>query len=46
MKILLTNSEQEFVKKYRQLDADGKNLIGAIIDTRIAQLQLKSKNTA
>ena len=34
-------SEEELIKKYRQLDTDGKNLIAAII----AQLKLQSKNT-
>lgn len=46
MKKFLSYSEADFIKKYRQLDADGKNLIVAILDARIEQLNLKSKNTA
>lgn len=42
----LSKSEEEFLKKYRQLDADGQNLIDAILDARIAQLKIKRKNTA
>lgn len=42
---ILSYSEAKFLKKYRQLDTDGKNLIAAIIDERIAQLKLQSKNT-
>lgn len=42
----LSKSEEDFMKKYRQLDTDGKNLIVAILDARIEQLNLKSKNTA
>lgn len=45
MDSLLSNSERQFLKKYRQLNTDGKNLIAAIIDERIAQLKLQSKNT-
>lgn len=43
---ILSYSEADFIKKYRQLDTDGKSLIAAIIDKRIAQLKLQSKNTA
>lgn len=46
MKKILSYSEADFIKKYRQLDTDGKSLIAAIIDKRIAQLKLQSKNTA
>lgn len=42
---IYTKEEREIIKKYRQLDTDGKNLIAAIIDERIAQLKLQSKNT-
>lgn len=46
MNKFISYSEADFIKKYRQLDADGKSLIAAVIDERIAQLQLQSKNTA
>lgn len=46
MKNQLSKSEIDFVEKYRQLDTDGKNLLCAILDARIAQLKIKSKNTA
>lgn len=34
----LSNDEIEIIKKYRQLDADGKNLIKVMINTRLQQL--------
>lgn len=37
--ISLTDDELNIIKKYRQLDADGKNLIKIMIDTRLKQLE-------
>lgn len=41
---LYTREEREIIKKYRQLDADGKNLIKVMINTRLQQL-LKTSDT-
>ena len=40
---IYTREERELLKKYRQLDADGKNLVKVMINTRLQQL-VKEEN--
>lgn len=37
-----TKQERDLIKKYRQLDADGKNLVKVMINTRLQQLTKES----
>ena len=39
----LTQQEEAHIKKYRQLDADGKEEIDDIIDVKLAKLQRKAE---
>lgn len=39
----LTQQEEKHIKKYRQLDADGKEEIDDIIDVKLAKLQRKAE---
>ena len=39
----LTQQEETHIKKYRQLDADGKEEIDDIIDVKLAKLQRKTE---
>ena len=39
----LTESELDLIKKYRQLDADGKEEIDDLIDVKLAKLQRKAE---
>ena len=39
----LTQQEETHIKKYRQLDADGKEEIDDIIDVKLAKLQRKAE---
>lgn len=39
----LTHQEETHIKKYRQLDADGKEEIDDIIDVKLAKLQRKAE---
>lgn len=39
----LTQQEETLVKKYRQLDADGKEEIDDLIDVKLAKLQRKAE---
>lgn len=41
---IYTREERELIKKYRQLDADGKNLIKVMINTRLQQLTKEKKS--
>ena len=41
--IKLTAQEEEHIKKYRQLDADGKEEIDDLIDVKLAKLQRKAE---
>ncbi|MDO4920963.1 MAG: helix-turn-helix transcriptional regulator [Phascolarctobacterium sp.] len=41
--IEVTPTEKEHIKKYRQLDADGKEEIDDIIDVKLAKLQRKAE---
>ena len=41
--ISLTQQEETHIKKYRQLDADGKEEIDDIIDVKLAKLQRKAE---
>lgn len=43
---IYTKEEREIIKKYRQLDADGKNLIKVMINTRLQQLTKCSNDEA
>lgn len=40
---IYTKEEREIIKKYRQLDTDGKNLIKVMLNTRLEQLEKNSK---
>lgn len=40
---IFSRDELEVIKKYRQLDADGQNLIKVMMNTRLQQLQKNSK---
>ena len=42
----LTQQEETHIKKYRQLDADGKEEIDDIIDIKLAKLQRKAEEDA
>lgn len=42
----LTQQEETHIKKYRQLDADGKEEIDDIIDVKLAKLQRKAEEYA
>ena len=42
----LTQQEETHIKKYRQLDADGKEEIDDIIDVKLAKLQRKAEEGA
>lgn len=39
----LTQQEENLVKKYRQLDADGKEEIDDLLDVKLAKLQRKAE---
>ena len=39
----LTQQEETHIKKYRQLDADGKEEIDDLIDVKLAKLQRKAE---
>ena len=41
--MVLTQQEETHIKKYRQLDADGKEEIDDLIDVKLAKLQRKAK---
>ena len=41
--MVLTQQEESHIKKYRQLDADGKEEIDDIIDVKLAKLQRKAE---
>lgn len=42
----LTQQEETHIKKYRQLDADGKEEIDDLIDVKLAKLQHKAEEGA
>ena len=42
----LTQQEETHIKKYRQLDADGKEEIDDLIDVKLAKLQRKAEEGA
>lgn len=42
----LTQQEETHIKKYRQLDADGKEEIDDLIDVKLAKLQRKAEEYA
>ena len=42
----LTQQEETHIKKYRQLDADGKEEINDLIDVKLAKLQRKAEEGA
>ena len=42
----LTQQEETHIKKYRQLDADGREEIDDIIDVKLAKLQRKAEEDA
>lgn len=44
--MVLTQQEETHIKKYRQLDADGKEEIDDIIDVKLAKLQRKAEEDA
>ena len=44
--ISLTQQEETHIKKYRQLDADGKEEIDDLIDVKLAKLQRKAEEDA
>ncbi len=41
----LTAQEESHIKKYRQLDADGKEEIDDLIDVKLAKIQRKAEET-
>ena len=41
--MVLTQQEETHIKKYRQLNADGKEEIDDIIDVKLAKLQRKAE---
>lgn len=41
----LTQQEETHIKKYRQLDADGKEEIDDLIDVKLAKLQRKAEES-
>ena len=41
--MVLTQQEETHIKKYRQLDADGKEDIDDLIDVKLAKLQRKAE---
>ena len=41
--MVLTQQEETHIKKYRQLDADGKEEIDDLIDVKLAKLQHKAE---
>lgn len=41
--MVLTQQEETHIKKYRQLDADGKEEIDDLIDVKLAKLQRKAE---
>lgn len=43
LSLSLTQQEETHIKKYRQLDADGKEEIDDIIDVKLAKLQRKAE---
>lgn len=46
MPLSLTQQEETHIKKYRQLDADGKEEIDDLIDVKLAKLQRKAEEGA
>lgn len=44
--MVLTQQEETHIKKYRQLDADGKEDIDDLIDVKLAKLQRKAEEDA
>ena len=44
--MVLTQQEETHIKKYRQLDADGKEEIDDLIDVKLAKLQRKAEEDA
>lgn len=44
--MVLTQQEETHIKKYRQLDADGKEEIDDLIDVKLAKLQRKAEEGA
>lgn len=44
--MILTQQEETHIKKYRQLDADGKEEIDDLIDVKLAKLQRKAEEGA
>ena len=44
--MILTQQDETHIKKYRQLDADGKEEIDDLIDVKLAKLQRKAEEDA